>query len=73
MTFAAMFHHFHDQDHAKGQGSISSREFEKIKRQLLHNLTNFGRPFIYVVDGNYGNRGELYLMHDYEGTELKHD
>jgi len=52
---------------------IASREFEKIKKQLLHNLTNFGRPFIYVVDGNYANRGELYLQHDYQGTELKLD
>ncbi|MBW3540160.1 MAG: SpoVR family protein [Planctomycetes bacterium] len=52
---------------------IASREFEKIKRQLLHNLTNHGRPFIYVVDGNYRNRGELYLMHRYQGVELKLD
>lgn len=52
---------------------IASREFEKVKRQLLHNLTNFGRPFIFVVDGNFGNRGELLLRHDYQGTELKLD
>ncbi|MEX0703929.1 MAG: SpoVR family protein [Planctomycetales bacterium] len=52
---------------------IASREFEKIKRQLLHNLTNFGRPFIYVMDGNYKNRGELYLQHQYQGVELRQD
>jgi stage V sporulation protein R len=52
---------------------IASRQFEEIKKQLLHNLTNFGRPFIYVVNGNYDNRGELYLKHDYQGTELKLD
>ncbi|MCH8830007.1 MAG: SpoVR family protein [Planctomycetes bacterium] len=52
---------------------IASREFEQIKRQLLNNLTNHGRPFISVVDGNYRNRGELYLKHDYQGTELKID
>jgi len=52
---------------------IASRQFEEIKLQLLHNLTNFGRPFIFVVDGNYANRGELYLKHDYQGTELKLD
>jgi stage V sporulation protein R len=52
---------------------IVSREFPKIKRQLLNNLTNHGRPFIYVVDGNYRNRGELYLMHSYMGVELKLD
>lgn len=52
---------------------IASREFEKIKRQLLTSLTNHGRPVIRVVDGNYRNRGELYLKHDYAGTELRQD
>jgi stage V sporulation protein R len=52
---------------------IISREFPKIKQQLLDGLTNHGRPFIYVVDGNYKNRGELYLKHKYQGVELKLD
>ena len=52
---------------------IASREFEKIKRQLLNGLANHGRPFIRVVDGNYRNRGELYLKHDFKGMELKLD
>jgi len=52
---------------------IASREFPKIKQQLLNGLTNHGRPFIYVVDGNYKNRGELYLLHRYMGVELKMD
>jgi stage V sporulation protein R len=52
---------------------IASREFLKIKQQLLENLTNHGRPFIYVVDANYRNRGELYLEHKYRGVELKQD
>ena len=36
-------------------------------------LTNHGQPFIYVKDGNYKNRGELFLWHRYEGIELKRD
>ena len=32
---------------------IESREFQKIKQRLLFSLTNFGKPWIYVVDGNY--------------------
>jgi len=52
---------------------IVSRDFPKIKQQLLEGLTNHGRPFIYVVDGNYKNRGELYLKHKFQGTELKLD
>ena len=56
-----------------GNYEIKSREFQQIKQQLLTSLTNHGRPFIYVLDGNYRNRGELYLRHDYQGIELKQD
>jgi stage V sporulation protein R len=40
---------------------------------LLAGLTNHGRPIIRVVDGNYRNRGELLLTHDFEGIELRQD
>jgi len=52
------------------QYEIASRDFEEIKRRLLFQLTNFGRPMIEVVDGNYENRGELYLVHRHEDVEL---
>jgi len=52
---------------------IESREFETIKQRLLFNLTNLGRPIISVVDGNYRNRGELYLKHEHIGVDLKLD
>jgi stage V sporulation protein R len=29
-----------------------------------------GQPFIYAVDGNYLNRGELYLAHQFNGLEV---
>jgi stage V sporulation protein R len=60
-------------DDATDYYEIASREFDKIKKQLLDNLTNHGRPTISVVDGNYQNRGELYLKHEYNGAELKLD
>ena len=50
---------------------IETREFPKVKQQLLFNLTNMGRPIIYVKDGNYKNRGELYLEHRWSGIEVK--
>jgi stage V sporulation protein R len=50
---------------------IESRQFEEVKQQLLFNLTNLGRPIIYVTDGNYRNRGELFLKHEFNGVELK--
>ena len=55
------------------QMEIASREFDKIKQQLLFQLTNFGHPIIDVVDGNFRNRGELLLKHTHEGVDLKDD
>jgi len=49
---------------------IASRNFEEIKQRLLFQLTNFGQPIVEVLDGNYDNRGELYLMHCHEGIDL---
>jgi len=37
---------------------------------MLFMLTNHGQPYIYVVDGNYANRGELYLAHKHLGIDL---
>jgi stage V sporulation protein R len=49
---------------------IESREFPRIKERLLANLTNMGRPIIYLRDANYKNRGELFLEHRFAGVEL---
>ncbi|MFQ5424356.1 MAG: SpoVR family protein [Phycisphaerae bacterium] len=49
---------------------VVSRDFDKIKAQLLFMLTNHAQPYIYVLDGNYANRGELYLGHQYIGVDL---
>ncbi len=56
-----------------GYYEIESRYFKDVKRQLLANLTNLGRPQISVRDANYKNRNELFLEHRYEGVELKID
>jgi stage V sporulation protein R len=55
------------------QMEIASREFEKIKKQFLFQLTNFGHPIINVTDGNFRNRGELILQHTHDGVDLKED
>jgi stage V sporulation protein R len=52
---------------------ITSREFSRIKEQLLSQLTNFGQPYIEVVDANHRNRGELLLEHRWEGQQLRRD
>ena len=57
-------------DPQTGQLRIVSRDFKRIKMSLLYHLTNMGQPFIHVVDGNYLNRGELYLAHQFNGLEV---
>jgi stage V sporulation protein R len=53
-----------------GQLRIVSRDPQRIKQTMLYQLTNMGQPFIYVVDGNYNNRGELYLAHKHNGLDI---
>ncbi|MEK6675195.1 MAG: SpoVR family protein [Planctomycetota bacterium] len=57
-------------DPATGKMVVVHRDFEKVKKQLLFMLTNHGQPYIYVMDGNYRNRGELYLAHRHTGADL---
>ncbi len=54
-----------------GRHEIADRDTQRIKEGLLFSLTNFGRPYIYVVDGNFRNRGELLLEHKWLGLELQ--
>jgi stage V sporulation protein R len=54
-----------------GETRIVSRDFQRVKQTLLHHLTNRGQPFVYVVDANYLNRGELYLAHQWTGLEVE--
>ena len=56
-----------------GQNEIANRDFQEIKDQLLFSMTNMGNPIIEVVDANHRNRGELYLVHRWEGHDLKFD
>ncbi len=56
-----------------GRLEIEGRSFAKIKAQMLQQLSNFGQPFIFVVDANHLNRGELLLGHRHEGVDLKAD
>lgn len=60
----------HKRDPNTGEVQIVSRDYKRVKMTLLHQLTNMGQPFIYVVDGNYLNRGELFLAHKFAGLEV---
>lgn len=58
-------------DAQTGETKVASRDFKRVKMTLLHHLTNMGQPFLHVVDGNYRNRGELYLAHQWTGVEIE--
>ena len=49
---------------------IVDRDFKNIKEKLLSSLANRGQPEIYVKDGNFQNRGELLLLHKFQGLEI---
>jgi stage V sporulation protein R len=57
-------------DPTTGRMVVVNRDFDKIKAQFLFMLTNHTQPYIFVVDGNYSNRGELYLAHAHNGVDL---
>lgn len=59
------------QDPATGRMVAVSTDFDQIKQRMLFMLTNHMQPYIYVVDGNYNNRGELYLAHKHLGVDLE--
>ncbi|MEW6423948.1 MAG: SpoVR family protein [Bacillota bacterium] len=49
---------------------IVEKDWEKVRDGIVASLTNCGYPYIVVEDGDFNKRGELYLRHCYEGTEL---
>lgn len=52
---------------------VASRDVEDVKKKLLLQNTNFGKPTIEVGTGNFNNSGELLLMHQYNGVVLDLD
>lgn len=50
--------------------TVTEKRWERVRDQLVANMTNFGFPHIEVTDGDYNRNRELYLMHRYEGAEL---
>ena len=50
--------------------TITDKRWEKVRDQLVSNMTNFGFPYLEVADGDYNGNRELYLKHRYESTEL---
>ncbi len=49
---------------------ITDKTWERVRDQMVADMTNFGFPVIEVLDGDYNGNRELYLRHRYEGVEL---
>ena len=56
--------------HTTGDFRATSTAAEDVKKKLMLQFTNFGKPTIVVRDGNFRNRNELLLAHQYNGVEL---
>ncbi len=54
--------------------TVTDKRWERVRDQLVANMTNFGFPYIEVVDADYDHGRELYLQHRYEASplDLKH-
>jgi stage V sporulation protein R len=50
--------------------TITEKRWQRVRDQIVANMTNFGFPYLEVLDGDYNGNRELYLRHAYEGTEL---
>ncbi len=50
--------------------TITDKRWERVRDQLVSNMTNFSFPYIEVVDGDYDGNRELYLRHRHEGADL---
>jgi len=56
--------------HTTGDFRATSTAAEDVTKKLMLQFTNFGKPTIVVRDGNFRNRNELLLAHQYNGVEL---
>jgi Uncharacterized conserved protein len=55
----------------KGENyTITDKDWENVRDQLVAMRVNGGFPYIVVEDGDYRDNGELLLKHRYEGVEL---
>ncbi|KXH87566.1 SpoVR family protein [Sporosarcina sp. HYO08] len=50
--------------------TITTKEYETVRDQLVSMRVNGGFPYIVVENGDYLRNGELFLVHKYEETEL---
>lgn len=50
--------------------TVTEKKWERVRDRLVANMTNFGFPYIEVMDGDYAGNREIYLHHRHEGVDL---
>jgi stage V sporulation protein R len=69
--FVDAFDYFtYEYAHATEDFRATSTAAEDVKKKLLLQFTNFGKPTVEVLEGNFRNRNELLLGHRYNGVAL---
>ncbi|WP_248924993.1 SpoVR family protein [Paenibacillus hamazuiensis] len=53
-----------------GVYKVTATDVEQVRDQLVRSRTNGGFPYITAKDGDFHSRGELLLVHRFEGLEL---
>lgn len=49
---------------------IAKKEAEEIKQMIVNSFANGGIPDIDIINGNYNNKGEMYLLHNWSKSNL---
>jgi len=60
----------YDYNPSTDQTQVSSVDPDDVKKKLLLQTTNMGKPTIVVEDDNFRNEGQLLLTHKYNGISL---
>lgn len=60
----------YEKDKQNDMYRVSSTNASAVREKMLLEVTNFGKPKIIVEDGNYKNRNELLLRHEFNGINI---
>lgn len=52
------------------QWEVTNKDWEFVRDTLVHTKANMGMPYIVIEDADWGNKGELFLRHYFDGREL---
>ena len=50
--------------------TVTEKKWERVRDALVASMTNFGFPYIEVIEDDYDGNRELFMKHRYEGIEL---